>query len=368
MKSTSPAGPVRPDPGTHGSIRETAERRERLIAQLARISEAAAGSSGGWDDAWVNVAGDAIRLRFAGPALAELLLPALSHLRTEDAERAALTVHIWDSASTGTEPPRPAWGLDAYREQGVIDGFFGDGFYTVYPRGVGALNVVDVDAGQAFFWIADFARLGLPEQGAPLRLLLNLWLAGRELQLVHGAAIGHEDGCVLLIGRSGAGKTSTALSCLGSGLRHLGEDYCLVAGGDPPNIFSIYSSAKVEAATLERLPGLRDLIVEMPADQQEKVLLDLHAGDPGRMMRSAPLRAIAVPRIVEGPETRLAPCSTAEAMVAVAPSTLLQLPGNRPALMRMLGDVVRSVPCYGLEVGSDPARIPGVIESMLEPA
>jgi hypothetical protein len=368
MKSTSPAGPVRPDSATRGSTGESAEGRGRFVAGLARLSEDAAGSSGGWDDAWIDLAGDPIRLRFAGPALAELLLPALSHLRTEGAERAALTVHIWDSASTGTEPPRPAWGLDAYREQGVIDGFFGDGIYTVYPRGVGALNVMDVHAGQGFFWMADATRLGLPEQGAPLRLLLNLWLTGREVQLVHGAAIGREDGCVLLIGRSGVGKTSTALSCLGSGLRHLGEDYCLIAGGDPPCIFSIYSSAKVEFATLERLPGLRDLILAMPVEQEEKVLLDLHAGNPERMMRSAPLRAIAVPRIVERPETRLAPCSTAEAMVAVAPSTMLQLPGNGPALMRMLSDVVRSVPCYGLELGSDPAQIPAVIESLLEPA
>ncbi len=368
MKSTSPAGPVRPDSGIHGSTGETAQSRERFVAQLARISDEAAGSSGGWDDAWVNLAGDAIKLRFAGPALAELLFPALSHLRTEGADRAALTVHIWDSASTGTEPPRPAWGVDAYREQGVIDGFFGDGLYTVYPRGVGALNVVDVRAGRAFFWIADAARFGLPERGAPLRLLLNLWLSGREVQLVHGAAIGREDGCVLLIGRSGAGKTSTALSCLGSGLRHLGEDYCLIAGSDPPRISSIYSSAKVEFATLERLPRLRDLVLAMPDGPEEKILLDLHAGDPERMMWSAPLRAIAVPRIVAGPETRLAPCSTAEAMVAVAPSTMLQLPGNGPALMRMLSEVVRSVPCYGIEVGSDPARIPPVIESLLEPA
>jgi hypothetical protein len=366
MKSTSPAGPVRPDSGTQGSTGESAAGRERFVAQLSRISEDAAESSGGWEDVWVNLAGDAIRLRFAGPPLAELLLPALSHLRTEEAERAAFTVHIWDSASTGTEPPRPAWDVDAYRGQGVIDGFFGDGLYTVYPRGVGALNVVDVDACRGFFWIPDATRLGLPEQGAPLRLLLNLWLAGREVQLVHGAAIGREDGCVLLIGRSGAGKTSTALSCLDAGMRHLGEDYCLIANGDPPSIFSIYSSAKVEVATLDRLPGLRDLIVAMPDSPEEKVLLDLRAGNPERMMRSAPLRAIAIPRIVEDPETRVAPCSAAEAMVAVAPSTMLQLPGNGPRLMRTLSDAVRSVPCFALEVGSDPLRIPPAVESLLD--
>jgi len=368
MKSTSPAGHVRPDSGTPSSTRGSAEGRERLVSQLTRVAGEAARSSGGWNDVWLDLAGEPIRLRFAG-SLAELLLPPLEHLRAEAAEQAALSVHIWDSASTSTDAPRPVWGPDAYRERGIIDGFFGDGFYTVYPRGVGALNVVDVDLREAFFWIADAARLDLPEQGAPLRLLLNLWLAGRDVQMVHGAAVGHETGCVLLTGPSGAGKTSTALSCIDTGLRHLGEDYCLLGRGEPPPIFSIYSSAKVERATLERMPALLDLVAAMPADEEdEKALLDLHADRPDRMMRSAPLRAIALPRIVDRPETRITPCSAAEAMVAVAPSTMLQLPGNGPALMRMLSATVRSVPCYRLEVGSDPARIPTAIESLLDRA
>jgi hypothetical protein len=366
MKSTSPAGQVRPESDTLGSTRESAEGRERLVSQLVRISTDAARACGGWEEAWLDLAGEPIQLRFAGQALAEPIMPALEHLRRERADRPALTIDIWDSASTSTEAPRPVWGVDAYRRRGVIEGFFGDGFYTVYPRGVGALNVVDVKARRAFFWIPEAASFGLPEQGAPLRLLLNLWLTGRDLQLVHGAAIGHEDGCLLLIGPSGAGKTSTALSCLGSDLRHLGEDYCLLSGGEPPHVFSIYSSAKVESATLDRLPGLGGLAAKMPDDEGEKAVLDLYADRPERMMRSAPLRAIAIPSIVDGPETRSHPCSAAEAMVAVAPSTMLQLPGNGEALMRMLSATVRSVPCYRLEVGSDPARIPATVHSLLD--
>jgi hypothetical protein len=366
MKSTRPAGPVRPDPGALGSTPGSAEGRAKLVSKLAQVSDEAARSVGGWDDVWLDVAGAAVRLRFAGPAMEEVLLPALDHLRREPAAAAQLTVHVWDSASTATSPPRPAWGLDAYREHGVIRGFFGDGFYTVYPRGVGALNLVDVDARQAFFWIEDAKSLGLPERGAPLRMLLNLWLLDRDPQLVHGAAIGSEEGCVLLIGPSGAGKTSTALSCLDSNLRHLGEDYCLLAPGEPPHVFSIYSSAKVEPATLGRIPELGELVVAMPEREDDKAILDLHSKDTGKMLRSAPLKAIAIPRIVDGTETRTAPCSTAEAMVAVAPSTMLQLPGNGPAVMRLLSETIRSVPCFRLEVGSEPSQIPRAIEQLLD--
>jgi hypothetical protein len=83
-------------------------------------------------------------------------------------------------------------------------------------------------------------------------------------------------------------------------------------------------------------------------------------------MRSAQLKAIAVPRIVSRSETRVLPSSAADALAAVAPSTLLQLPGNGPHLMRMLSATVRSVPCFALEVGSDPRRIPPALESLLD--
>jgi hypothetical protein len=369
MKSTSPAGQVRPDPAAVGATGDTPQAQSELLAKLERASAEAAEAAGGWNDVWLDLAGQPVRLRFAGPAMAEPLLPALAHLRRDAAEEAAFTAHLWDSASTSTEPLRPAWPLEDYREHGVIRGFFGDGFYAVYLWGLRALNVVDTRHARGYFWMGDAARLGLAERGAPLRTLFHLWLTGRDLQLVHAASIGHEEGCLMIIGPSGAGKTSTALSCLDSDLRHLGEDYCLLRGGEDPRIFSIYSSAKIVPSVLDRMPQLRDLVASMPlTERDDKALLDLHAGRPERMLRSAPLRAIALPTIVEGPETRAERCSAGEALVAIAPSTLLQLPGNGEPLMRLLSQAIRSVPCYRLEVGDDPERIPPAIESLLAPA
>lgn len=366
MKSTIRAGQARPEPVPVVSTADTAQSQSELLATLERASDEAAGAAGGWNDVWLDLAGEAILLRFAGNAMAEPLLPALEHLRRDPADEAAFTVHLWDSASTFTEPLRPSWPLDDYREHGVIRGLFGDGFYAVYLWGLRALNVVDTAHRRGYFWIGDAGRLGLPERGAPLRTLLHLWLTGRDLQLVHAASVGYEDGCVMLIGPSGVGKTSTALACLDSELRHLGEDYCLLRGGQRPRVFSIYSSAKAEPAVLDRMPKLRELVASMPlSERDDKALLDLHADGRGRMLRSAPLRAIALPRIVEGDETGVQQCSPGEALVAVAPSTLLQLPGNGEPLMRLLSTTIRSVPCYRLDVGADPERIPAAIHSLL---
>jgi hypothetical protein len=352
MKSTNQAGPARPE-------------QSAFVDQLLDVSSRAADASGGFDDVWLELAGRPIRLRFAGPALSEPLLPALAHLRIDPQEEAALQVSIWDSESTSSPAPAPTWELDDFREQGVIRGFFGDGFFTVFEWGTRALNVVDAKRGQAFFWAPGPGNLGLPERGAPLRTLFNLWLSGQRVQLVHGGAVGHPDGCVLLVGRSGAGKTSTALSCLDSDLGHIGEDYCLVSEGLPPTVASLYSSAKVEAGALSRLPNAESLVASMPIVEGDKALLDLHRNRPEKMMRSAPLRAIVIPRITGRPETTTRPCSAGAALAAVAPSTILQLPGNGAPSMRLLSSVVRSVPCRYLDVGTDPALIPPAIEGIL---
>jgi hypothetical protein len=368
MKSTNPAGPPPAEGSTKGTIGGGAERRAELIRQLRELSGQAADASGGFDDAWIALAERPVRLRFAGPALAERLLPALAHLRIAPAESddTALTVHVWDSESTGTPPPAPLWGNDDFRQQGVIRGFFGEGFFTVFDWNTRTLNVVDQAAREAFAWTNTIDNVGLMERAAPLRMLINLSLIGAEAQLVHAAAIGRPDGCVLLIGSARAGKTTTSLSCLESDLGHIGDDYCIVFPGEPPIVHSLYCSGKVEPATLDRLPGLRDLIVSMPVLEGDKVLLDLHSTLPGKMLERAPLRAVVIPRISQERDTRSQPVSGGAGLAAVAPSTIFQLPGNGEPALRRLSAIMRSVPCHRLDVGTDPARVATAIERILD--
>src|SRR3954465_15707509 len=71
MKSTNPAGPVKPDAGGSRFEPASAGRRARLAAELERNSDEAARSVGGWDDVWLDVGGEGILGRFAGPAVAQ---------------------------------------------------------------------------------------------------------------------------------------------------------------------------------------------------------------------------------------------------------------------------------------------------------
>jgi hypothetical protein len=353
--------------GSSPSVESGVSGRAAVAEGLALCSAEAADSVGGFRDRYFELAGLAIRLRFAGPALEERMSLPFAHLEIEPTP-AALTVFLWDSDSTASSPPQPPWGLDAYLQHGRVKGHFEDGLYAIFQRGSQSLLVLDADGGRGFFWIGSAERLEMLDFGSPLRALLHIWLDLQGVQLVHSAAVGRPDGCVLIAGNAGAGKTSTALACIPSALGHLGDDYCLVRDGEPPRVFSLYSSAKIDMATLARMPRLGGLITPTPTSSAPKALLDLHAKAPEKLIGSAELRAIVLPSISGETGTGFKRCSRPEALAGLAPSTMLQLPGTSETTLTRLSALVRAVPAYHLEAGTDPAAIPPAIERILEEA
>src|SRR5262249_27574645 len=158
-----PAGPVPADRSTESPSGGRSARQIELVEQLRGLSSRAAAARGGFEDAWIELAGRPVRLRFADSALAEALLPPLALLSISPVgpHATALTAHVWDSASTEPPPPAPLWDNDDFRQQGVIRGFFGDGFYAVFDWNTRTLNVVDQAAGEAFAWTNTSDNVGL---------------------------------------------------------------------------------------------------------------------------------------------------------------------------------------------------------------
>jgi hypothetical protein len=356
------AGPAEPD---HRPPRHAA-----LVDDLERGFARAAASAGGSVDRDFDLADARVRLRFAGQRLAGPMTLPLAHAEADGHQAGAepdFTVDIWDSESTTVPPPEVRWGNDDYREHGTIRGFFGDGLYAIFQWGSRSLLVLDADRCRGWFWAESASKLGMLDLGSPLRTLFNLWLwrcaPGR--QLLHAAAVGRSDGCALIVGSAGAGKSSTALACLDSELMLIGDDYCVARRGDPPVISTLYSSAKADEATLARLPALREMLAPAYTPETEKVILDLNSHVPAKLLASAPLRAVLIPRVTGRPETTSDPCSGGEALAALAPSTMLQLPGSDEDTLAGLREIVGSVPCHRLAVGTDPSLIPPEIEKAL---
>jgi hypothetical protein len=332
-----------------------ADRVEELAASFARAGDVVAQD--------YVVAGSRVSLRFASGTLRERLAPAFAHLVAAPAKRPELTVHLWDSASAGMEPPpRPPAAAD--EAAGALYHFHQPPLRGAYQAAFQALSVLDSEAGLAWYWVADARDLPSWEQACPIRQILFWWLAPRGYLQVHGAAVGKPEGGALVVGPAGAGKSTVALACLGSGLLYAGDDYVAVTLGPSPRVASLYNSGKLDPAHLhERLPRL---LAHAEPLEDEKAILYAERHFPQQTTPGFPLAALLVPAVrADLREPRVAPASRAAAFAALGPSTMFQLHTAGPAELATLSSLVARVPCYTLEVGSDLSTVPAAIAALL---
>lgn len=333
-------------------------------------SFAAAGEAAGAVSAdRLAIAEASVSLRFASPALRERLTPAFAHLAEPpdgDSARPDLTIHLWDSASTGAEPPpRPRVPED--HAPGALYHFREPPLRGVYQPGVETLSILDLETGVAWHWVADAFEQPYWDQACPIRQLLFWWLGSRGYLQVHGAAVGTASAGALVVGKAGSGKSTVALSSLGSELLYAGDDYVAVAVEPSPRVQSLYSSGKLEPDHVhELLPHLLPLLANAERLESEKAVVYVHEHFPEQTTPGFPLSAVLVPRVAAGRrESRITETSRAAAFAALAPSTILQLHTADSSALAAMSELIARVPCHALELGSDVAAIPGAIGDFL---
>jgi hypothetical protein len=283
----------------------------------------------------------------------------------------ALTIGLWDSATTGASLPEAVWEVVAAARAhwvGILGprselvGYSDTRFRAAYLLGPGVLCVLDLERNLGVYWVEDAAQVPYYEQGSPLKSLLNWWMSAHGRQFVHAGAVGTAEGGVLLAGKGGSGKSSAVLACLNSPLKVVSDDYALVATVPEPYVYSLYNTAKLNGeADLERFPDLKPQIRNLERLGDEKLMLFLQEGYAEQLAVGFPIRAVMVPRATGKRETMLVPMTRGAALRALALTTLFQLSGSGQAAMGMMGALLRQVPCYELALGTDVAQIPQVL-------
>ena len=318
-------------------------------------------------DYFYAIDGSVVCLRFAGTALIAGLTPALAHLATAAHPTPALTINLWDSATTGVplpslpatmQQPLPAdqqWGSYAHSER----------FHTFFQPAYQLFMMLNQQDREACYWVQDAQQLPLAEGGAPLLTLLHWWLRSQGRQIVHGAAVGTAAGAALLVGKSGSGKSTTALACLQAGLHYLGDDYCLVGATPQPTVYSLYSSGKVHFADLARFPHFQLAQSSRWYVDADKALYFFADSFAAQIASSLPLKAILLPKLSPDGKSAVSLVSPATALLAMGPSTVFQLVGEKSQTLHHLGQLVRQRPCYHLALGPDLAQIPTLIADLL---
>ncbi len=322
-------------------------------------------SSAGRLDYFYRVCGTTVRLSFAGEALIPHIVPALRHLRIDEAAGPDLTICLWDSDSTATSMIRPPWRRNQFTDRGDIWGYHSRRIRIAFHYSEFTLSLLDMHKNTGLFWIENAGSLPFWVKASPLRTLLHWWMEMNGCQFIHAAAVGTKDGAVLLTGKGGVGKSTTALSCLKSGFFYAGDDFVVTCLKQEPSVSSLYGTAKLNRDQVSRFPELSGLISTSVESKDEKAVIFLYPELGSQIVREMPLKAIIVPRIADSEKSRITETSSEDVLRAASFTTMTLLPGANMKTHEFLSQLSASLPCFSLELGRDFAHIPRVISGLL---
>ncbi len=310
--------------------------------------------------------GYTVLLRFTSEELVRCFMPALEHIEVQAAGPPSLTISVWDSSDQKDKPPYPSWRTS--RGYQWIHLLTHDNVRVMPELDPLRLTALNLKTNEALFWISDISKFPWYERCRPFRTILHWWGSPRNLTLLHAAAVGTVNGGTVLVGPGGAGKSTTSLACLGSELKFISDDHCMMGfQSEIPHAYSIYNAAKLNMANnIERLPQLKHCIVNADRLESEKAMMFLQPFFPEFLAASFELTTVMVPKVTSELNTRIVRTDWHEAAKAVIPSTMSELPGAEIEDFYGMLKLIKTLPCYRLELGTDMKQIPLVIAEGLK--
>lgn len=208
--------------------------------------------------------------------------------------------------------------------------------------------------------------------------LLLMVLKRRDLVHCHAAAVDSGRGAILIVGGSGAGKSTTTLSLLLHGYRFIADDE-LFLHTRPDGVYArggerFSHLTEATAALLAGLPDTASLPLVQRGTRMKRRLDVAFFGEmpaTAHSQASGAIRLVLFPRVdVEG-ATRVEPVDVADTMRRL----LLHRPKEHPAVIPDAPSIERqfatcaalatSAPAFDLILGRDIARLPHVVDEVI---
>lgn len=199
-------------------------------------------------------------------------------------------------------------------------------------------------------------------------------LRHRQLFHIHAATLVHPRGAGwMLVGGSGAGKTTSTLSLLASGFGYLGDDATLLRHRDSSvEALSIPREFRLTDATLAAFSNLRSHAGEQVSEGVIKRLVDPREAFPKAFRPSLMAPEILLfPEVTGSVRTELLAMPAADAMgqllLASAILAVDQMPHPREHLV-LLQTLLRGARSFRLMLGQDVLARPGLLLEQIEQA
>jgi hypothetical protein len=268
-------------------------------------------------------------------------------------ESRQLTLRVLDARSTGLPEPL-GWSDKPFTAKGLSDAVAPYGLSAWFDYDWAAWQIFDPAAGDGLIMMQTADAHPPWELSAPFRCFIQWSAMASNRMLVHAASLGEDGRGVLIAGAGGAGKSTTTVCGLLEGLTSVGDDYVLVdAATSTPSAHAVFSTIKIDPAGLSRI-GRLDIANGRRANWQHKYELHAHQIRPGCQVASLALQAIILPTVDPSAPAAIEPASESEALQALMPSTLTQLPVPREEGFRFLSRLVRLLPAFRLRIPASP--------------
>ncbi|MGD2124292.1 MAG: hypothetical protein PVJ76_21360, partial [Gemmatimonadota bacterium] len=277
--------PRHPEPQERAFARPGVTPKEENDQLTALFEEAWNRNPGLRHEEWFTFADYPARIRIVGHGLAKDVFRAFQHLaRSGEAPDPALYINLWDQKETGLgiDGLRPSEDLNAQGETYVSED--GHVVVTARPQTRTAFQRVErIMVG----WVADHGHLTQYEIGRPLHSEMMLWHKDRDVQAIHAGFVSRNGDGVLFGGPGGAGKSTTALTCLKAGFEYMGDDYVglKALGGGEYEGHSLFCSTHLEPKHLKRFPYLKEFAIPGRLPREDKSLVLLSEVLPGGLSR-----------------------------------------------------------------------------------
>ena len=348
----------------HGSdLQQLSEADQKRFFEAALERTLQAEERAGAIEQDIALLGETIRLRFAGRACRDAFMPALAHLAVARVADPGSLLHIWDTEQSGVAMARAPCPSTAFTYRGDIWTMLSRRVRSAFQGGEASLSLLDLDAGEGIYWTRSAIDLPYWTKAAPLRAILNWWIVDRGGQFLHGAAIGNADGGLLLTGKGGVGKSTTALQCLAAGFDYAGDDYVAVTGGEAPAAHSIYCTAKVNPSSIDRFAAFKPRLQR--SSSEEKAVAYLFPEWRDRIVRSLPIHAVLTPEIRHSATTAIEAAPRQRLLDAASFTTIAMLPHSGQDTIRFIEGLLDRLPGYALGLGSDPAELTAALAAFL---
>ncbi len=324
----------------------------------------------------VALHGVTIAWSVAGPTRDPLadLLAGLAPATAPEAPAVRLEIRA-ASNEAAADPRAEGWAPSFFH--GVVDAFHGAGGFLIWDRA----SRVRVPPGGAPIEaaIAPADREIVPgSAGTALQIALVLALRRAGLFHLHGAALVLGSGVpVLVVGGSGAGKTTTTLALLEAGAEYLGDDALYLAAGARAggvDVVAFPRAFHLGPATLATFPRLLPL-ADPPAAHGDKRPLNPARAYRGRFrpffsLPAGPAGALALfPSIAAAEEeTALAPLARADAfghLLASSGALIIPAAAGRAENLALLGALLGALRCHEIRLGADVLAAPAAVAARI---